>query len=541
MNPKLTEIQAAIHSETSIRFIFRAVLFCLVFMWTINSIVAAAQSDSDEEGQLRFRFVGPRNGNRVSAIAGIPGDPTTYYAGAASGGVWKSTDGGNVWKPVFDKQPAAAIGSLAVAQSDPSTVWAGTGEAWAIRDIDVMGNGIYKSVDAGKTWTNVGLEHGGRIGRILIHPSNADIVFACVLGRMTGPQPERGVFRTMDGGQHWERVLSAGDNVGCSGLTLDPHNPHTLFAGMWQAEMHTYGEFSGGSGSGVYVSHDGGTKWTHLEEHGLPKSPLGKIDVAVAPTNSSRVFALIQTKDHGSLWRSDDGGEHWKAVNYQRALTGRAGYYIRIAVSTGNENEVYVANSSFHRSLDGGENFNEVPWGGDTHDIWIDPHDPDRFVITDDGGMSITTVHGRGLHRVKLPIGQMYHVAVDNQIPYYFYSNMQDDGNMRGPSLPFDGRETGWDHEMGGCESGFTIPDLENPNIVWATCYGNTVTRWDARMKHSRARSVSPWKHTLDSPTNEIKYRCHWTSPLAIDPFEHYTVYYGCQVIFKTTNGGQSW
>jgi photosystem II stability/assembly factor-like uncharacterized protein len=539
MNPKRTEIEDAIRYKTGIVCIIRAVLICLVFIWTISPTLVTAQSDSDEEGQLRFRFVGPKTGNRVSAIAGIPGDPSTYYAGAASGGVWKSTDGGNAWKPVFDKQPAAAIGSLAVAHSDPSTVWAGTGEAWAIRDIDVMGNGIYKSVDAGKTWTNMGLEHSGRIGRIVIHPSNADIVFACVLGRMTGPQSERGVFRTTDGGQHWERVLFAGDNVGCAGLTMDPHNPHTLFAGMWQAEMHTYGEFSGGPGSGIYVSHDGGTKWTHLEEHGLPHSPLGKIDVAVAPTNSRRVFALIQTREQGSLWRSDDGGEHWKAVNYQRALIGRAGYYIRIAVSTGNENEVYVANSSFHRSLDGGENFKEVPWGGDTHDIWIDPQNPDRFVITDDGGMSITTVHGRGLHRVKLPIGQMYHVAVDNQIPYYFYSNMQDDGNMRGPSVPIDANETGWDHGMGGCESGFTIPDITDPNIVWATCYGNKVTRWDARIKH--AHSVSPWIMTLDSPPNETKYRCHWTSPLAIDSFDHNTVYYGCQVIFKTSNGGQSW
>src|SRR6516164_4113648 len=540
MNPKKSEIEDAIHYKTGIVRILRSTLFCLIFIWTINSIVATAQqADSDEESQLRFRFVGPKNGNRVSAIAGIPGDPTTYYAGAASGGVWKSTDGGNAWKPIFDRQPAAAIGSLAVAHSDSSTVWAGTGEAWAIRDIDVMGNGIYKSIDAGKTWTNMGLERSGRIGRIVIHPSNADVVFACVSGRMTGPQPERGVFRTTDGGQHWERVLFAGDNVGCSGLTMDPHNPRTLFAGMWQAEMHTYGEFSGGPGSGLYVSHDGGTKWTRIEAHGLPHSPLGKIDVAVAPTDSRRVFALIQTADQGSLWRSDDGGGRWKVVNYQRALIGRAGYYIRIAVSTGDENEVLVANSSFHRSLDGGLNFQEVRWGGDTHDIWIDPLNPDRFVITDDGGMSITTVHGRGLHRVKLPIGQMYHVAVDDQIPYYFYSNMQDDGNMRGPSVPIDSNETGWDHGMGGCESGFTIPDLTDPNIVWATCYGNKVTRWDARIKH--ARSVSPWMMTLDSPPNEIKYRCHWTAPLAIDPFDHNTVYYGCQVVFRTTNAGQSW
>lgn len=508
-------------------------------MLSSTALLQAQQSDSDEESQFRFRFVGPKVGNRIAAVAGIPGDASTYYAGAASGGVWKSTDGGNRWTPVFDKQPAAAIGALAVAPSDPSTVWAGTGEAWVIRDSDVMGNGIYKSTDAGKTWTNMGLPQSGRIGRIIIDPANANTVFACVLGRTTGPQQDKGVYRTSDGGQHWDRVLFAGENVGCSGLAMDPHNSHTLFAGMWQVEMHTWGEFSGGPGSGLYVSHDGGTKWARIEEHGLPHAPLGKIDVAIAPTNSNRVYALVQTKDQGSLWRSDDGGEHWKAVNYQRALIGRAGYYIRLAVSPASENEVLVANSSFHQSLDGGENFKEVPWGGDTHDIWFDPTNADRFVITDDGGMNITTVHGRGFHRVQLPIGQMYHVDVDNQIPYYFYSNMQDDGNMRGPSVPIDSRETGWDHAMGGCESGFTIPDPTDPNIVWATCYGNKVTRWDGRHKH--ARSVSPWMHTLDSPPNAIKYRCHWTAPLAIDPFDHNTVYYGCQVIFKTSNGGQSW
>jgi photosystem II stability/assembly factor-like uncharacterized protein len=521
--------------------VIRKLKFHLALIAILGGVLSAQaqQSDPSEEGQLRFRFVGPKVGNRIAAVAGVPGDPSTYYAGAASGGVWKSTDGGNRWTPVFDKQPVAAIGALAVAPSDPSMVWAGTGEAWTIRDADVMGNGIYKSTDAGKTWTNMGLEETGRIGRIVVHPSNPDIVFVCGLGRTTGPQQERGVFRTVDGGQHWERVLFAGENVGCSGLSMDPHNPRTLFAGMWQVEMHTWGEFSGGPGSGVYVSRDGGTKWTRIEEHGLPKAPLGKIDVAVAPTNSSRVFALIQTKDQGSLWRSDDAGEHWKAVNYQRALIGRAGYYIRIAISTGSDNEVYVANSSFHQSLDAGENFHTVRWGGDTHDIWIDPVNADRFVITDDAGMQITTVHGRGFHRVTLPIGQMYHVDVDNQIPYYVYSNMQDDGNMRGPSVPIDSRETGWDHAMGGCESGFTIPDPTDPNVVWATCYGNTVTRWDARVKH--ARSVSPWMHTLDSPPNDLKYRCHWTPPLAIDPFDHDTVYYGCQVVFKTTNGGQSW
>jgi len=514
-------------------------LALLLALGGFSAAHAQQSQEPAEDGQFRFRFVGPRIGNRIAAATGVPGDPSTYYAGAASGGVWKSTDGGNRWTPIFDKQLAAAIGALAVAPSDPSTVWAGTGEAWAIRDSDVMGNGIYKSTDAGKTWTNVGLQDTGRIGRIIVHPTNPDIVFVCALGRTTGPQQERGVYRTTDGGQHWDRVLFAADNVGCSGLSMDPRNPRVLFAGMWQVEMHTWAELSGGPGSGIWVTRDGGTKWAHIEEHGLPHAPVGKIDVAVAPTNSNRVFALIQTKDQGSVWRSDDAGEHWRAVNYQRALIGRAGYYIRIAVSPGNDNEVLIANSSFHQSLDGGMNFQEVRWGGDTHDIWMDPKDADRFLITDDAGMIITTVHGRGFHRVQLPIGQMYHVDVDNQVPYYVYSNMQDDGNMRGPSLPLGFQEEGWDHHMGGCESGFTIPDPSDPNIVWATCYGDEVTRWDARTKE--ARSVSPWLHTIDSAPPGLKYRCHWTPPLAIDPFDHNTVYYGCQMILKTTNGGQSW
>jgi len=512
-----------------------------LFLGMMGMMLLGAQGQAQQRRReevpegFRFRFVAPAEGNRVAAVAGIPGDPSTYYAGAASGGVWKSTDGGNRWIPIFDEQPVAAIGAIAVAPSDPSVVWVGTGEAWVIRDTDVMGNGVYKSTDSGKTWTHVGLDETGRIGRILVDPTNPDLAFVCAVGRATGPQQERGVYRTTDGGAHWVRVLFADEKTGCSGLAMDPHNRRILFAGMWQVEIHTWGEFSGGPGSGVYVSRDGGTKWTRMEGHGLPKPPLGKIDVAVAPTNSNRIYALIQTKDQGSVWRSDDAGENWHAVSYDRSLIGRAGYYIRIVVSPGNENEIYVANSEFHQSVDGAETFQQVPWGGDNHDIWVDPLNPDRFAISDDGGLNITTVHGRGFHNVKLPIGQMYHVAVDDEIPYDVYTNMQDDGNMRGRNTS----EVGWDHGMGGCESGFTIPDPTDPNIVWATCYANEVTRWDAKSK--LARSVSPWMHTLDSPPKDAKYRCHWTPPLAIDPFDHNTIYYGCQVVFKTSNGGQSW
>ena len=509
------------------------------------TLIAQSQEPPAKPAGLQFRFLGPAVGNRAAAIAGIPGDPSVYYVGAASGGVWKTVDAGLNWIPVFDSEPVAAIGALAVAPSEPSTVWAGTGEAWAIRDIDVMGDGVYKSVDAGKTWTHMGLDETGRIARVIVHPRNPDIVFVCALGRTSGPQPERGVFRTTDGGLHWERVLFVDENTGCSGRSMDPNDPRTLVAGTWQVEMHSWAMFSGGPGSGIFISHDGGTKWARVEGHGLPKSPVGKIDVAIAPSDSNRVYALIQTKDQGSVWRSDNGGESWRVVNWQRGLIGRAGYYIRLAVSPTNEDEIMVADSSFWVSTDGGASFRETDWGGDTHDIWIDPRNPDRFVITDDGGLIITEQHGRSFMRPVLPIGQMYHVAVDNQVPYNVYSNMQDDGTLRGPVtqpelLPtayFTGMP--WEHHLGGCESGFTIPDPADPDVVWATCYGNKVTRYDARSKV--ARSVAPWKITLDSPPGDAKYRCHWTAPLAIDPFDHNRVLYGCQVILETTSGGQSW
>ena len=507
---------------------------------------------------LTFRFMGPAVGNRISAAAGIPGDANTYYAGAASGGVWKSTDGGQRWAPIFDSQPAQAIGSLAVSASNHSIVWAGTGEAWAIRDVDMMGDGIYKSTDAGHTWTNMGLQETGRIGRIVIHPSNPDIVLACAAGRLTGPQEERGVFRTTDGGKNWKRVLFVDPDTGCSGLAIDPADPQTLIAGTWQVVMHTWAMFSGGPGSGVFVSHDGGDNWMRIDGHGLPKPPLGKIDVAIAPSDPKRVYALIQTADQGSVWRSDDGGRNWAVVNWQRALIGRAGYYIRIAVSPSNPDEVLVADSSFWLSTDGGKSFRSMPWGGDTHDIWIDPQDGNRILVTHDGGMFMTTNHGQTSNRVTLPIGQMYHVAVDNDVPYKIYSNMQDDGTMRGPSnLPeagpnvpgaggrgggFGGGRGGggaWEHGLGGCESGFTLPDPSDSDIIWASCYGDQVTRYDAKTK--MARSVSPWLHTLDAAPNQVKYRCHWTPPLAIDPFDHNAVYYGCQVILRTTNAGMSW
>ena len=525
---------------------------------------------------LHFQYMGPASAGRIAAVAGVPGDTTTYYAGAASGGIWKSTDSGKTFVPIFDDQPVQAIGALAVSPSDPNIVWAGTGEAWAIRDADMMGDGIYKSTDAGKTWKNMGLPESGRIGKIIVHPKNPNIVFAAVLGRATGPQPERGVYRTTDGGATWQRVLFVNPDTGCSGIAMDANDPNVLIAGMWEVVMHTWAMFSGGPGSGVYISRDGGSTWKHITHPGLPKSPVGKIDVAIAPSDSKRMYALIQTANQGSLWRSDDGGEAWRVVSWDRTLIGRAGYYIRIDVNPKNADEVLIANSSFHRSTDGGQTFPINDRGcGDCHDIWMDPKNPDHWVTTGDGGMGITTNHAQNFTSVSLPIGQMYHVTIDNQVPYWIYSNRQDDGTMRGPSNspvvvtnvpipayttptpPGGGRggrgggggdfgdfgggggRTTWQAGIGGCESGFTLPDLKDPNIIWASCYGNTVTRFDNRL--GRARSVSPWIHTLDSEPNKVKYRAHWTPPLAIDPFDTKTVYYGTQFIHKTSNEGQSW
>ena len=578
---------------------------------------------------LRFQYMGPASAGRVAAVAGIPGDTMTYFMGAASGGVWKTTDAGTTWTPTFDSQKVQAIGALAVAPSDKNIVWAGTGEAWVIRDADVMGDGVYKSTDGGMTWTHMGLPETGRIGRIIIDPTNPDIVHVCAIGRVTGPQQERGVFRTTDGGKTWARTLFVNPNTGCSGLAIDANDPNVLFAGTWEVVMHTWAMFSGGPGSGVYVSRDRGATWKRIEDPGLPKSPVGKIDVAVAPSNSKRVFALIQTAGQGSVWRSDDGGEHWKVVSWDRTLIGRAGYYIRIAVNPKNDSEVLIANSTFKRSTDGGATWPISGGGcGDCHDIWMDPTNGDHWAVTGDNTQGVTKNHGRTFSSISLPIGQMYHVAVDTRAPYWLYSNRQDNGTMRGRSdapIPVtnvpsyfraDGVGTGpigggrggrgggggggggrgnppdsaaaggrggaapdsnaaaggrgaaapdttgggrggrgatpggapafattpstpWQTGIGGCESGFTLPIPRDPNIIWASCYGNQVTRFDDRV--GRARSVSPWIHTLDSPPNELKYRCHWTPPLAIDPFDPETVYYGCNVIFKTTTRGQSW
>ena len=401
-------------------------------------------NNSTPFSQLRFRYIGPV-GNRTIAVVGVPGDPNIYYVGAASGGIFKTTDGGIHWDPIFDSQDVSSVGAIAVAATDPNIVWAGTGEPY-IRSHISIGDGIYKSMDAGRTWTHMGLENTGRIANVIIDPRNPDIVFACSLGTAYGPQPERGVFRTTDGGKTWEETLFVDENTGCGDLAMDPNNSRVLFAGMWQLVIHTWGRTSGGPGSGIFKSTDGGVSWKRLEGHGLPNSPVGRIAVRVAPSDSNRVYAEIETGDgvpmdgkptqRGQLWVSDDAGTNWQVVSYDRQLRGRTHYYTREEISPDNENEAYFFSAAFSRTLDGGKTLTPMPAspGGDNHEMWIDPTNGNRMAVVNDGGVSISINHGRTWDHIQLPIAQIYHVTVDDQIPYNVYGNKQDGGSYRGPS-----------------------------------------------------------------------------------------------------------
>ncbi len=532
------------------------VFIALLLILGVRDTRAAAQEEEEDKKetnvfeQLKYRHIGPV-GNRVSAVVGVPGEPNIYYFGAASGGIFKTTDGGVHWKPIFDDQPVASIGSLAIAASDPNVVWAGTGEA-KIRSNISIGAGIYKSTDAGKSWNLMGLEKTGRIGRIVIHPQNPDIVLAAALGHCYGPQEERGVFRTTDGGETWQRTLFVDENTGASDIVMDPNNPRILFAGMWQMIIWTWGRESGGPGSGLYKSTDGGATWKHLTENGLPEPPLGKIALAMTPRDSNRIYALIETNSNrdfapleehqGVLWRSDDGGSSWKGVNSDHTLTQRPHYYSRVVAAPDDADEVHFHAMRHTTSLDGGVTFFRNNSGGDHHDMWIDPLIPDRMVVGHDGGVSISTNRGESWLRPRLPIAQMYHVYTDNQIPYSVLGNRQDGPSYRGPSnnLTSGDIPIGAWHSVGGCESGFAIPDPVDNNIVWSGCYEGILERYDVRTGH--ARNVSVWPDNPESwPAGDLKYRFQWTLPVAISPHDHQRVYAGSQLVHQTTDGGHSW
>jgi len=384
--------------------------------------------DTAALGALHYRYIGPE-GNRTDAIAGVKGDPNVYYVGAASGGLWKTTDAGAHWSPIFDSQPVSSIGAIAIAPSDTNVVWVGTGESF-IRSHISIGWGMYKSTDAGNNWSHVGLENTGRIARIAVDPTNPDRVLVAALGHAYGPQPERGIFRTVDGGKSWERVLFVHDSTGGIDVLLDPSNPRTVYAAMWQIEIHTWGRTSGGAGSSIWKSTDGGTTWKRLRD-GLPTRPFGKVGLGISPARPERIYAEVETgdgvpregqpSDTGRLFRSDDAGKSWQLINSDLQPAGRTAYYDRMGVEPDNPNEAYFLASNFTKTLDGGKTMIDLPEEqvprGDHHDIWFDPSNGNRFAVAHDGGLGITTTRGRTWHRIQLPIAQMYHVTVDNRVP----------------------------------------------------------------------------------------------------------------------------
>jgi photosystem II stability/assembly factor-like uncharacterized protein len=502
----------------------------------------AGLSDPPGLEGLKYRAIGPAWGGRVSRASGVPGDPLTYYAATASGGVWKSTDGGFAWKPVFDDQPISSIGSIAVSPSDPNVVYVGSGEA-NIRGNVAAGNGIYKSIDAGKTWTHVWKQEG-QIGTMAVHPRDPDVAFAAVLGHAFGPNPERGVYRTRNGGKTWEQVLKKDADTGASDVAIDPSNPNVVFAGLWQARRRPWEMTSGGPGSGLYVSRDGGDTWTQLKpgEGGLPEGTWGKVGVAVAPSDGRRVYALIEAAQ-GGLFRSDDGGESWTLATRSRELRQRAWYYTTLTVSPGNPDEVWAPNVPLLKSIDGGRTFTKKFLShGDHHDLWIDPGNPKRMIGATDGGVDVSNDGGETWSAAVLPIGQFYHISVDNRVPFHVAGALQDIGTAQGPSnsLSFRGISNADWHGVGGGEAGWVASDPSDPNVVYAGEYLGIMTRYDHRTGDQR--NVSAWP---DNPSGwaakDMTYRFQWTAPIHISPHDPKTVYHGANVLFRTQDGGQTW
>ncbi len=515
-------------------------LFLLSFQLTSQSF------DPKTFSSLKFRFIGP-DGNRMIAAVGEPGNPMVSYAGAASGGIWKTEDMGITWKSIFDDTEDSSIGALAIAPSNPKQVWAGTGETFLIRPAHAVGNGVYKSSNSGKTWKNLGLEKTFRISRVIVHPTDTNTVYVASLGHTHGPQQERGIYKTTDGGKTWERVFFVNENTGCADLAIDPKNPNILYAAMWEVEIKTWNLKSGGVGSGIYRTKDGGKTWEPLRngiESG-PAHPVGKTSVDVAYSNPKVVYALVEDKEP-RLYRSEDGGDSWKLMHKHHGMGQRAGYYTRLRVSTADENTVYTISVGIMKTTDGGKTFdkkfNQWAPGGDNHDMWFDPKDGKRILCAHDGCLNMTFNEGKTWQNINLPIAQMYHVAVDNQIPYNVYSNRQDGWSYRGPSRYLGGWNIplgAW-HGVGGCESGFAQPDPFDNNIVWSGCYDGGLDVFDLTTMHPR--DVRVWPQTqIGSKPADAKYRWHWTFPMVLSKHVKGRVWVGSQFVHETNTVGQSW
>lgn len=534
------------------------IAFLIPFLSNSQEISKSIISD------MKFRHVGPV-GNRLTCVAGVADQPMVYYVGAASGGVWKTKDGGLNWFPIFDGQEVHSIGAVAVAPSNPMVVYVGTGES-SIRSNVSIGDGVYKSLDGGETWEHIGLKNSGRISRIIVHPDDPDKVYVGALGHAYSPQRDRGVYVSHDGGGSWQHTLFIDQNTGISDMVMDTDNPRVLFAGAWHLELKTWKRISGGPGSGVFKSTDGGMTWDRLEGNGLPTRDVGKIALAMTPAAPDRLYALIETgdgvpyegkeTDSGELWRSEDNGKTFKLINSNRDLGGRQAYYTRTTASPDNPNEVYFMSNSFFSSIDGGISLENRPresspnW--DHHEMWIDPNNGDRMAVAGDGGISISHNRGKTWHRTFLPIAQLYHVTTDNNIPYNVLTNRQDGPSMKGPSRTRSANwfgpgmiQSGMWRSIGGGESGFATADPKDPDIIWSSAsgygpLGGIVTRYNEKTNQYRQLEVWP-ELTSGSYASLLKYRFQWTFPLLISPHDNKTIYVTSQYVHRTTNDGQTW
>jgi photosystem II stability/assembly factor-like uncharacterized protein len=501
---------------------------------------ATAQMPTGLLAGLRWRMIGPFEGGRVEAVSGVAGDPSTFYFGAVDGGIWKTTDGGDSWRSVWNEQGSASVGAIAVAPSDPNVIYAGTGEADPRTDIS-FGDGVYRSTDAGRTWTNLGLNDSRHIGRIVVDPRDPDLVYVAALGHVYDSNTERGVFRSSDGGRTWQKVLYVDAHTGAIDLAMSPRNPRVLFAGMWQVYRTPWSLVSGGPGSGLYRSTDGGTTWRKLEGNGLPAAPWGRVSVSVG-ADGDHVYALINAAK-GGLYRSDDGGDHWRLINDDQNIRQRPWYYFRVQADPQDPSTVYFLNFFVYRSTDGGASITRLsPPHVDNHAMWIDPTDPDRMIEGNDGGASITGNGGRTWSsESNQPTAQLYHVATDNRFPYRVYGAQQDRGTYAILSRTDHGAITDQDwYDVAGGESGYVLPDPTDPEIVYAGSYFGDLTRFDHRT--GQVQDITPWpENTEGYGADSAKYRFSWTSPLALDPHDPHALYSGSQVLLKTTDGGQSW
>ena len=489
---------------------------------------------------MEYRFVGPNRGGRSAAVTGIPEDPMTYYMGATGGGVWKTRDAGQTWENISDGFFGGSIGAVAVSEWDPNVVYVGGGEV-TVRGNVSHGYGMWKSVDAGKTWKQIGLEDSRRIPRIRIHPKNPDLVYAAVLGHLFGPNDQRGVFRSKDGGETWERIHFMSDEAGAVDLLMDPTNPRILYAAMWNLDRTPYSLNSGGSGSSLWKSTDGGDTWEELtgQDNGLPRGTLGIIGVTVSTVNPERVWAIVEAEE-GGVYRSEDGGESWRRVNSDRNLRQRAWYYTRIYAGTQDADDLWVLNVRLWHSTDGGENFERVQTPhGDHHDFWIAPESADRLIVADDGGAQISNNGGENWSTyMNQPTAQFYRVETDNHFPYRIYGGQQDNSTVRILHTS-SGSESDWESTAGG-ESAWIAPHPDNPDIVFGGSYDGFLSRVNHRTGERRTVTVWP-DNPMGHGAEDYTYRFQWNFPIKFSSHDSNVLYTGANVLFKTTNEGQTW